>query len=75
MKVFGFLEAPNGLDRFYQQNKCGARNPFLSMCWVDIDISVLFRLLYFILQFLRIQIASCHNTTLFLELTRTKISL
>jgi hypothetical protein len=47
-------------------------NPIMSMCWVDINISGSFGLLYVLLYFWH-PIDSRHNTTLFLELTGSKL--
>jgi hypothetical protein len=50
-------------------------NPFMSMCWVDIDISGSFGLQIFAFVILGHPFDSCHNITFFLELTTSNISL
>jgi hypothetical protein len=49
--------------------------PFLSLCWIDINISISFGLLYILLYFFVHQIDNRHNITFILELTGSNISL
>jgi len=50
-------------------------NPILSVCWVDIDISRSFGLQSLFLLILWHPIDNCHNTTFFLGLIGSNISL
>jgi hypothetical protein len=49
-------------------------NPIMSMCWVDINVSVPFGLLYLLLHFLGIQLTTVIIPHFFLELTGSNLS-
>jgi hypothetical protein len=49
-------------------------HPILFVCWVGLDISIPYGLLLYLCKLFWHPIDSCHNTTLFLELTGSNLS-